>query len=384
MREGRGLRWPFADSLRRRALLLSLLLHLLVFFLLLVLPPPKLPPPVNYVVALRPEEAPLPLPREVRRASPQAAPAASEKRASPVRPLRGGREREGPAPSPNGEASPPRPGAAREGAASPSPGREAARVLREGAPASPVGVQEEAGDLREKTPTSTGGAGEGAEPLPSPRPSEQEPGGGERLAPLGVGAPSPEGLGPAPKGVPQGGEGVAPSPPPASALEGRGGSGAASAEASAPKGTALGGSGTSEALSPSGKEGATPEGLGPGQGWGRGEEGGRCALVVELGGLPYAPGPSPALLDPEGRQVWPDPVRVRGVPTEVVDRSGIALFFRPGEFKEEGYTRVYRVRALATRPRTAESRFPELVLLSREDALRVREVPPVCQLVFLR
>lgn len=107
-------------------------------------------------------------------------------------------------------------------------------------------------------------------------------------------------------------------------------------------------------------------------------------MVVELGGLPYAQGPSPALLDPSGRQVWPDPERVRGVPTEVVDRSGIALFFRPGEFREEGYAWVVRVRALATRSRGERNPFRELAVVSEEDARKLREAPPTCQLVFIR
>ncbi|WP_128415168.1 hypothetical protein [Thermus tenuipuniceus] len=126
------------------------------------------------------------------------------------------------------------------------------------------------------------------------------------------------------------------------------------------------------------------EGLAPGRGGGTGGEGGRCAVVVELRGLPYAQGPSPAILDPGGRQVWPDPGRVRGVPSEVVDRSGIALFFRPGEFREEGYARVYRAQALQTRSRGEGNPFRELVVVGEEDARRLREAPPTCQLVFIR
>ncbi|WP_243028020.1 hypothetical protein [Thermus albus] len=126
------------------------------------------------------------------------------------------------------------------------------------------------------------------------------------------------------------------------------------------------------------------EGLFPGRGGEGGKEAGRCAVVVELHGLPYAQGPSPAILDPEGRQVWPDPHRVQGVPTEVVDRSGIALFFRPGEFREEAYKTLWRVRALATRPRGPQNPFPELVVVSEEAARRLKGAPPECQLVFLR
>ncbi|MDW8358900.1 hypothetical protein [Thermus sp.] len=144
------------------------------------------------------------------------------------------------------------------------------------------------------------------------------------------------------------------------------------------------GEGEGEALGRASREGLGREGLPPVGKGGSGEEGARCAVVVELRGLPYAQGPSPAILDPQGRLVWPDPKRVQGVPTEVVDRSGIALFFRPGEFREEDYARVYRVRALATRPRTPGSRFPELVVVGEEEAKLLLEVPPTCQAVFIR
>lgn len=144
------------------------------------------------------------------------------------------------------------------------------------------------------------------------------------------------------------------------------------------------GEGDGEALGRVSREGLGREGLFPAGKEGRGEEGARCAVVVELRGLPYAQGPSPLILDPQGRPVWPDPRKVQGVPTEVVDRSGIALFFRPGEFREEAYDRVYRVRALATRPRTPGSRFPELVVVGEEEAKLLLAVPPTCQTVFIR
>ncbi len=107
-------------------------------------------------------------------------------------------------------------------------------------------------------------------------------------------------------------------------------------------------------------------------------------MVVELRGLPYHQGPSPAILDPKGAQVWPDPDRVEGIDSELVDRSGIALFFRPGEFSGEGYRRLWRVRALDTRSRGEGNPFRELVVVSQDDARLLKEVPSSCQVVFLR
>jgi hypothetical protein len=126
-----------------------------------------------------------------------------------------------------------------------------------------------------------------------------------------------------------------------------------------------------------------PDPLGKGQAGTSGEEAGACALVVDVSGFPFTPNPSPALLDPEGNVVWPAKDRVQGIPGRVVEESGIALFFRKGQFSEGGYAQVFHVRAIGTRPRAPGSRFYDFALLDREGAKRVKEVPPLCQVVFL-
>jgi len=75
---------------------------------------------------------------------------------------------------------------------------------------------------------------------------------------------------------------------------------------------------------------------------------------------------------------------VQGVPTEVVDRSGIALFFPQGAFDPAPYGRVLWVKALGTRTRTPESRFHDLVVVSAEDAARIQvAAESLCEMVFL-
>ncbi len=138
-----------------------------------------------------------------------------------------------------------------------------------------------------------------------------------------------------------------------------------------------------EASPSSGRGLVGPDPLGKGQGRASGEEAGACALVVDVSAFPFTPNPSPALLDPEGNVVWPAKDRVQGIPGRVVEESGIALFFRKGQFSEKGYAQVFRVRAIGTRPRAPGSRFYDFALLDREGAERVKEVPPLCQVVFL-
>jgi len=137
------------------------------------------------------------------------------------------------------------------------------------------------------------------------------------------------------------------------------------------------------ASSSSGRGLVGPDPLGKEQGGTSGEEAGACALVVDVSAFPFTPNSSPALLDPEGNVVWPAKDRVRNIPERVVVESGIALFFRKGQFSEKGYAQVLHVRAIGTRPRAPGSRFHDFALLDREGAERVKEVPPLCQVVFL-
>lgn len=412
MQGGQG--WKWRSKSRRRALLLSLLLHLLAFFGLLLMPSPLQAVPTDpFTVVL----SPLVPQAEAREASRPPQPAPVRARSEPGRPL----PQTVPKPTPRAEGSaPPAPSPPRAGEGSgvalgkgttgapprvtekplsPPPSQPEGPSSRKpgepgGETASPAPEAGGSQGPKEGFPPSTGAPPSGPEGLPLRRPTE--PGREDAVPPQGgrplverESAPGPMGIG----GGQEGGRGEA---------MGRGWAspgGTGLKEEGGPVlgpgvGSPMGGQAQEAPMGPgpgAGKEhaagtgaGVSREALGPGSGPGVGGESGRCAVVVELRGLPYAQGPSPAILDPEGRQVWPEPGRVQGVPSEVVDRSGIALFFRPGEFREEGFSRVYRVRALSTRARGPQNRFPELVVVSREEAEKVRLAPSTCQLVFIR
>lgn len=371
MQGANGSRWR--SGARRRAFLLSLLLHLLLFLVLLALPPRA---PGGLVAAYAVELVPAPEPEVP---PPRMAP-------EPPRP-----------PPPRAVPAPPAPPRRAEGASgarqAPPPPREV-RVPRPAPPAASAPPLPAPGS----PPLPEGGGLREAPPAPLPQGEGREGAGAEALAPPpsrapaareGVSPETPSGPGVAFHEAPVRGRGGGPSQeenlaggPSPGAPAAREGLAAGGLRGEAPRA-----GGTAPAALPGAGgpgEGAGPEGLPPGRGTGAGGEEGRCAVVVELMGLPYAQGPSPAILDPAGRQVWPEAERVRGVPTEVVDRSGIALFFRPGEFREEGYARVVRVRALQTRSRGEGNPFRELVVVGEEDARRLREAPPTCQLVFIR
>lgn len=126
------------------------------------------------------------------------------------------------------------------------------------------------------------------------------------------------------------------------------------------------------------------EGLLPPGGVQGGRDRGRCAVVVDATPFPLDPNPNPQVLTPEGKRVWPPAAKVQGVPTGVVDRSGIALFFPQGAFDPGPYGRVLWVKALGTRTRTPESRFHDLVVVSAEDAARIQvAAESLCEMVFL-
>jgi len=413
---------PHRSRLRRRAAGLSLLLHLLFLALLLWLPPPSFPG--EYAITVRlalaepppPPEEPLPPPakRAKREPPPEPppkpqvkpiptpSPSARSVQDSPRRPVgearakeggkaqpegprlgksaegmgvpgeraRGvqpsGTERKGEVPGmpkPEAEGTAPAPGV-------PSVGSEELAPLAHAGPLGESGKEEKLGPFgghaspsqspsasREGlAPRSLGEAGLGADPLDSPGRGlvGPDPGREERLGPLGSDAPlsrnpSASGADLAPRS--SGKASVGADPLGASPSSGRGLVG--------------------------------PDPLGKGQGRASGEEAGACALVVDVSAFPFTPNPSPALLDPEGNVVWPAKDRVQGIPGRVVEESGIALFFRKGQFSEKGYAQVLHVRAIGTRPRAPGSRFYDFALLDREGAKRVKEVPPLCQVVFL-
>ena len=360
---------PHRSRLRCRAAGLSLLLHLLFLALLLWLPPPSFPG--EYAITVRLALAGPPSPPE----EPLPPPAKRAKREPPPEPPPKPQVKPTPTPSPSARSvqdSPRRPvGEARakeQGKAQPEGPRLGKSAEGMGVPGERArGVQPSGTERKGEVPGMPKPEAEGTAPAPGVPLV-----GSEELAPLAHAGPLGESRKEEKLG-PFGGH-ASPSQSPSSSREGL-----------APRslGEASVGADPLEASSSSGRGLVGPDPLGKGQGRASGEEAGACALVVDVSAFPFTPNPSPALLDPEGNVVWPAKDRVQGIPGRVVEESGIALFFRKGQFSEKGYAQVLHVRAIGTRPRAPGSRFYDFALLDREGAERVKEVPPLCQVVFL-
>ena len=300
------------------------------------------------------EERLLPSPSPAPRAQAEALPAPSREEASLAQEAAPPRE----APALGREASPAEPLARGTG------GLEAARPAQEAfaapAPEAQAPTAEEAG---------ASSWGQAATPAPAealaPTPSAPTPAKAEALAPSSSGGGLAAEKAPPAPGTPN------PLPLPAQAPgalpEGRMGP---AREAALPPSRPAGELGREGLLPPGGVQG--------GRDWGR------CAVVVDATPFPLDPNPNPQVLTPEGKRVWPPAAKVQGVPTEVVDRSGIALFFPQGAFDPAPYGRVLWVKALGTRTRTPESRFHDLVVVSAEDAARIQvAAESLCEMVFL-
>ena len=407
------MRW--ASGLERRAFLLALLVHGLLLLGVARYEPAL--PLQSYTVRLAPvpveavreeakPQAPIPEARPAEASRPQTPPpqpapqaeATPQARVNPT-PPRGlgraphaprGEERPPPPPPPPPPAqtqAPPAP--SREEASlaqEAAPPREAPALGREASPAEPLargtGGLEAARPAQEafaapapeaQAPTAEeAGAsswGQAATPAPAealaPTPSAPTPAKAEALAPSSSGGGLAAEKAPPAPGTPN------PLPLPAQAPgalpEGRMGP---AREAALPPSRPAGELGREGLLPPGGVQG--------GRDWGR------CAVVVDATPFPLDPNPNPQVLTPEGKRVWPPAAKVQGVPTEVVDRSGIALFFPQGAFDPAPYGRVLWVKALGTRTRTPESRFHDLVVVSAEDAARIQvAAESLCEMVFL-
>ncbi|MFX5764954.1 hypothetical protein ABTE13_20010, partial [Acinetobacter baumannii] len=71
--------------------------------------------------------------------------------------------------------------------------------------------------------------------------------------------------------------------------------------------------------------GAEADGLAGGRAGGKDQP--DCAVVVDARGLSprLSPSPSPAVLDPNGKKVWPNPEAVKGISSSLVNKTSIAL-----------------------------------------------------------
>lgn len=133
--------------------------------------------------------------------------------------------------------------------------------------------------------------------------------------------------------------------------------------------------------------GAEADGLAGGRAGGKDQP--DCAVVVDARGLSprLSPSPSPAVLDPNGKKVWPNPEAVKGISSSLVNKTSIALFFdKEAEIAFGQYTRTLKVRAEATKPSefATSSKFNDYVMVSKADAERIQSAGLACQMIFLR
>ncbi|PZA06985.1 hypothetical protein [Meiothermus sp. Pnk-1] len=133
--------------------------------------------------------------------------------------------------------------------------------------------------------------------------------------------------------------------------------------------------------------GVEADGLAGGRAGGRDQP--DCAVVVDARGLSprLSPSPSPAVLDPSGKKVWPNSEAVKGISSNLVNKTSIALFFeKEAEVAFGQYTRTLKVRAEATKPSefATSSKFNDYVMVSKTDAERIQSAGLTCQMIFLR
>ncbi|MBF6594253.1 MAG: hypothetical protein IVW51_07370 [Thermaceae bacterium] len=113
-----------------------------------------------------------------------------------------------------------------------------------------------------------------------------------------------------------------------------------------------------------------------------------CAIIVDTRSLsvPISRGMSPAVVESSGHKVWPDAKAIKGVSTDLVNKTSIALFFvNPAEIQLERYSRVLHVQAVGTQPPpyAPKSSFHDYAVVSPGDASRIVAAGLSCQMIFL-
>jgi hypothetical protein len=97
-------------------------------------------------------------------------------------------------------------------------------------------------------------------------------------------------------------------------------------------------------------------------------------------------GMSPAIVDPSGRPIWPDPKAIQGVSSELVNDTSIAQFFKDeSEIPKGDYSKVLKIQAVGTRPpaNAPNSSFNDWAVVSAADAARIQSAGLSCQMIFL-
>jgi hypothetical protein len=169
------------------------------------------------------------------------------------------------------------------------------------------------------------------------------------------------------------------------------GSSAPESQGSSPSAATAGPAGSK--ASGSSAEGTGPSGLTRSGSMGRGAESAvrRCAIVIDVRRIspPLRANMSPAILDPNGRKVWPDANAVQGVESDLVNETGIASFVatpqaalsllvpgvNPLELRAVGTAMAEGVK---------DSSVRDYVVVSADDAQRIARLGQNCQVVFVK
>ena len=98
---------------------------------------------------------------------------------------------------------------------------------------------------------------------------------------------------------------------------------------------------------------------------------------------------SPAILDPSGKTVWPDPNAVADVESEFVNETGIALFVSSPQEAIKLITAgvvPLEIRAVASAAagKSQNTPFRDYAVVSANDAQRIASLGKNCQVVFVR
>lgn len=165
------------------------------------------------------------------------------------------------------------------------------------------------------------------------------------------------------------------------------------------RGPSAGGPGTSEPqgsglgmLGPAGSKpaGSSPEGT---ESAGVAAEKGvrRCAIVIDVRRIspPLRANMSPAILDPNGRKIWPDANAVQGVESDLVNETGIASFVASPQVALSLLVpgvNPLEVRAVGTAMAEGvkDSSVRDYVVVSLVDAQRIATLGKNCQVVFVK
>ncbi len=116
----------------------------------------------------------------------------------------------------------------------------------------------------------------------------------------------------------------------------------------------------------------------------------RCAIVIDVRRVtpPLRSNMSPAILDPNGRKVWPDANAVQDVDSELVNETGIASFVSSPQaalaLLVNGVTPL-ELRAVGTAMAEGvkDTSVRDYVVVSLADAERILKLKN-CQVVFVK